>query len=69
VFALIAFAIWWRNSKPTERTTQFYAPVSFPARDISIAPNGQTIAMVAYLESARENALRTYELGPPEQEF
>jgi Tol biopolymer transport system component/predicted Ser/Thr protein kinase len=61
--ALIVGAIWWRNSKPPEQTMQFYAPLSFPARDIAIAPNGHTIAMVAYLESVRKNAIWIYELG------
>jgi hypothetical protein len=63
MLALISFAIWSRSSKPTERVAQFYASVSFPARDISIAPNGHTIAMIAYLQSARKNALWIYELG------
>ena len=63
ILALIAFAIWWRSSEPTERTMQFYAPMSLPAHDIAIAPNGHTIAVVAYLESARKNALWIYELG------
>ena len=64
--ALIAVAILWRNSKPAEQAMYFPAPMSFPARDIAIAPNGHTVAVVAYLESARKNALWIYELGSPE---
>jgi eukaryotic-like serine/threonine-protein kinase len=63
VIALIAFAIWWRSSKPPRETMYFPAPMSFPARDIAVAPNGHTIAVIAYLESARKNALWIYELG------
>jgi Tol biopolymer transport system component len=66
LFALIVVAIWWRNSKPPEQTMYFPAPMSFPVRDVAIAPNGHTVAVVAYLESARKNALWTYELGSPE---
>ena len=63
--ALIVGVIWWRNSKLPEQTMQFYAPLLFPARDIAIAPNGHTIAVVAYLESVRKNAIWIYELGSP----
>ncbi len=62
---LILAAIWWHNSKPPEQTMYFTAPMSFPARDIAAAPDGHTIAVVAYLESARKNALWIYELGAP----
>src|SRR4029077_13574016 len=64
--ALIVGAIWPRNSKPIEQTMYFPAPMSFPVRDMAIAPNGHTVAVIAYLESARKNALWTYELGSPE---
>jgi Tol biopolymer transport system component len=62
--ALTIVATWWRN-KPPEQTMYFTAPMSFPARDIAVAPNGHSIAIVAYLESARKNALWIYELGSP----
>ena len=60
---LIAAAVWWRNSKPLEQTMYFAAPMSVPAYDIAVAPDGHTIAVGAYLESARKNALWIYELG------
>jgi Tol biopolymer transport system component len=63
--ALIVAVIWRRNPEPPDQTMQFYAPLSFPARDIAFAPNGHTIAVVAYQESARKNALWIYELGSP----
>jgi len=62
--ALIIVTILWRPPRP-EQTTYFYAPLSFPARDIAVAPNGHTIVVVAYLESARKDALWIYELGSP----
>ena len=63
--ALIVGAIWWRSSKPPEQTMQFNAPLPFPADDIVIAPNGRTVAVVGYSESARKNAIWIYELGSP----
>jgi Tol biopolymer transport system component len=43
----------------------FPAPMIVPARDIAVAPNGHTIAVVAYLESARKNAIWIYDVGSP----
>jgi serine/threonine protein kinase/Tol biopolymer transport system component len=63
VIVLVAGAIWWRNSKPSLETMYFPAPMPFPAKDIAVAPNGHTIALVAYQESARRNVLWIYELG------
>src|SRR5580700_5433754 len=61
--ALIVGVNWWRRSKTSEPALQFYAQLPFPARDIAMAPNGHTVAVVAYLESARKNAIEIYELG------
>ena len=61
--ALIVGVIWWRSSKTSEPALQFYAQLPFPARDIAMAPNGHTVAVVAYLESVRKNAIEIYELG------
>ena len=60
---LIAGAIWWWHSKPSVETMYFPAPLPFPAADIAVAPNGHTIALVGYQESARKNMLWIYELG------
>ena len=55
----------WLGSKPPEQIMYFAAPFASPARDIAVAPNGHTIAILAELESARKNALWIYELGSP----
>ena len=62
---LIGGAIWWRNSKGPEPTMYFYAPLPFPVRDVALAPNGHTLAVVANRESAQKNLLFIYELGSP----
>jgi serine/threonine protein kinase len=61
--ALIATLVWWRNSKPPQQSMYFQAPVPFSAHDIAIAPNGHTLAVVAYSEAARKNEIWIYELG------
>jgi len=63
VMVLTAGAIWWRDAKPPAETMYFPAPLPFPATDITIAPNGHTVAVVAYQESARKNMIWIYELG------
>jgi serine/threonine protein kinase/Tol biopolymer transport system component len=60
---LISGAILWRNAKPPSESMYFPAPLPFPAKDIAIAPNGHTIALAGYQESARKNVLWIYELG------
>ena len=61
--AAIVGAVRWPSSKPPEEAMYFPAPMPFSARDIAVAPNGHAIAVIAYLESARRNALWIYELG------
>ncbi len=63
--SVIAGAVWWPSPKLPEQAMYFPAPMSFPARDMAVAPDGHTIAIVAYLESVRKNALWIYELGSP----
>jgi eukaryotic-like serine/threonine-protein kinase len=61
--ALIVIAVEWRSPKASEQTMYFPAPLPFPARDVAVAPNGHTVAVVAYSESAARNMLWIYELG------
>jgi len=64
--SVLAGVIWWRTSKPAEQTMYFSAPFAFAARDIAVAPNGHTVAVVGYRESARKNVIWLYEVGSPE---
>jgi Tol biopolymer transport system component len=65
LFALIVVAIWWRNSTPPEETMYFSTPFPFSARDMTLTPDGHTLAVVAYWETARKNVLWIYDLGSP----
>ena len=61
--AAIVGAVRWPNSKPPEQTLYFSASFPLPAHDIAIAPNGHTLAVVSYHESARKNVVWICELG------
>jgi eukaryotic-like serine/threonine-protein kinase len=51
---VVVAALWWRNPRPSGQAMQFLASIPFPARDVALSPNGHTVAVVAYWESARE---------------
>jgi serine/threonine protein kinase len=63
---LIAAFLWWHQSKGPERATYFSAPLPFAARDVSVSPNGHTVAVVGHRESERNNVIWIYEPGSPE---
>jgi serine/threonine protein kinase len=62
---LIASVIWWRASRPAERTEYFSAPLPFSARDVAVSPNGHTVVVVGR-DSERKNLLWIYEPGAPQ---
>jgi len=67
--ALASFAfLYFRQtlSAATEQTMYFHVTLPLPARDMSLAPNGHTLAVVAYQQTARKNAIWIYELGSPD---
>jgi Tol biopolymer transport system component len=61
--AVAALALVWRGSKQPKDALQFYAPVSFSASEVVLAPNGRTVAMVANQESSSKHMLWIYEIG------
>ncbi len=63
---LIASALWWRGAKSTEQTTYYSAPLAFAARDVSVSPNGHTVAVIGHRESERNNARGSDEPGAQE---
>jgi serine/threonine protein kinase len=65
VAAVVAGAIW-HTSRPVEHTMYFSASFLFPVRDMAIAPNGHTVAVVGDRESGGKSALWLYEIGSRE---
>ncbi len=62
--ALAAVAVSaWRESSRRPAAMHFQAPLSFPANDLALAPDGRTVVMVAYAERAHNYMLWTYEVG------
>ena len=60
---LVAFGLWWLNSRTTPKTSYFAAPLGFEAQDLSIAPDGHTVVIVGHPQSERTNSLWLYEPG------
>jgi eukaryotic-like serine/threonine-protein kinase len=64
---LLAGGLSRRDTKPAEpQRMYFVAPLPFPARDISIAPNGHTVAVAGHNEAARKSVIWLYEIGSQE---
>jgi Tol biopolymer transport system component len=60
---LLSGAMWWRGKMKTGQTAYFSAVLPFPARDMTVAPNGHTVAVAGKKESERTSALWLYEVG------
>jgi Tol biopolymer transport system component len=56
-------AVLWRYSMLPQDTKYFSAPLPFSAYDLALAPNGNTLAVVAYQESSGKNVIWIYEVG------
>ena len=63
---IAALTLWWHSSRSVEQTTYYSAPLRFAARDVAVAPNGHTVAMVGFKESERKSVLWVYEPGSQE---
>jgi Tol biopolymer transport system component len=63
VASLLAVAIAWRTPKPAARAMFFSVPFQAEVRDLTVGPDGHTVAVVGYSESARKNAIWLYDVG------
>jgi eukaryotic-like serine/threonine-protein kinase len=61
--SLLPGALWWRNAKQAEPMMIFSAPLPFAVRDMAIAPNGHTVAVVGHQEGAKKGSIWLYEVG------
>jgi len=62
---LIASLFLWRSSHSDLQTAYYSAPLPFSARDLAVAPNGHTVAIIGR-DSERKNMLWIYEPGSPQ---
>jgi eukaryotic-like serine/threonine-protein kinase len=61
--ALVAVAVLSRSGKTVESPSYFSALLPFPAVDMSVAPDGRTVAVVGFSEDDRTNVLWIYTIG------
>jgi Tol biopolymer transport system component len=61
--ALVAAAVMPRSGKAVESPSYFSAVLPFPAVDMSLAPDGRTVAVVGFSEDDRTNVLWIYTVG------
>ena len=54
---------WWRASTRRPAPMYFHTPVPFAANDLSLSPDGHTLAMIAYSTQANNYVLWTHEVG------
>lgn len=64
--ALLAIPFFWHGREKPSATSYYFAPFSFPARDMAVAPNGHTVVVVGYRQSDRVTVLWLYEAGSRE---
>ena len=60
---IAASLLWMRLLQPAQRTMQFAAASPFSARSMAVAPDGKTVAFVAYREDTHRALLFLYEIG------
>ncbi len=58
-----AFLLWMRILQPKQATMHFTAALPSSARSMAIAPDGQTVALVAYREDTHRVGLFLYQVG------
>jgi len=63
LLALAGGAAWWSTSHRRLPAMYFHASVPFAANDVTLSPDGRTLAMVAYSAPANDYMLWTYEVG------
>ena len=63
LLALAGGTAWWSTSHRRLPAMYFHASVPFAANDVTLSPDGRTLAMVAYSAPANDYMLWTYEVG------
>jgi eukaryotic-like serine/threonine-protein kinase len=55
--------VWWRASHQAGPTMYFISSAPSPAAAVALAPDGRTLALVAYSEQANKNVIWIHEVG------
>jgi eukaryotic-like serine/threonine-protein kinase len=56
---------WWSKTKVPKQTSYYASPFHMGVNDLSLSPDGQTAAIVAYSEQGNKYLIWTYQLGEP----
>ncbi len=54
---------WWLGAQQSPRAMYFNIPVTLPANDVALSPDGHTLAMVAYWDQTSKYMLWTHPVG------
>src|SRR5260370_3416371 len=54
---------WWLGAQHSRREVYFNIPVTLPANDVALSPDGHTLAMVAYWDQTSKYMLWTHPVG------
>jgi eukaryotic-like serine/threonine-protein kinase len=60
---IVGGAVWWLGARQSSRAMYFNSPVTLPANDIALSPDGRTLAMVAYWDQTSKYVLWTHPVG------
>ena len=60
---LAGASAWWLTARRTPTIMYFNSPVPFTANDLTLSPDGRTVALVAYSEQAHKYAIWAYAVG------
>ncbi len=61
--ALVGAAIWWMGSRAPVAVMHFNSAIALAANDLALAPDGRTLALVAYSDQANKYVLWIHEVG------
>jgi eukaryotic-like serine/threonine-protein kinase len=61
--SLLPGALWWRSATPVQQKMVFSALFPLPVRDMTVAPDGHTVAVVTHQDGAKKGLIWLYDIG------
>lgn len=61
--SLLPGALWWRSEKPVQQKMVFSALFPIPVREMTIAPDGHTVAAATHQEGEKKGLIWLYDIG------